>query len=75
MALGAPVLLAINIWACTATIDFAKVDAWRRMWNDLDVATASWVDAIQGPTPVKVTGLESDAVARTSWKRNDAQSC
>jgi hypothetical protein len=64
LALAGPVLLAVNTWAYCATVDFTLVDPWRRLWNDLALATASWVDATYGQMPAEVTGPEADSAAR-----------
>ncbi len=63
-AVAGPLLLAVNIWIGSATVDFTKVPSWRRLWNDLALATASWVEATQGPASEYVTGPRADDVAR-----------
>lgn len=64
LAIFGPALLAVHTWAYSATIDFSRVDAWRRLWSDLAQATTAWVEATHGPITAAVTGPEADAVAR-----------
>jgi hypothetical protein len=59
-----PALLGLHTWAYCATVDFSRVDTWRRLWSDLAQATSVWVQASYGPTPAAVTGEEADVVAR-----------
>jgi hypothetical protein len=64
LALLGPALLAFHTWVFCATVDFTKMVAWRRLWTDLAVATANWVEATQGPASETVRGREADQLAR-----------
>lgn len=59
-----PALIALHTWAYCTTIDFTRVDAWRRLWSDLAQASSAWVETTYGPTPDAVSGEKADEVAR-----------
>jgi len=59
-----PALIALHTWAYCATVDFTRVDAWRRLWSDLAQATSIWVNVTYGPAPAAVTGTDADTLAR-----------
>ncbi len=64
LALFGPTLLAFSTWVSCSSVDFAGMDAWRRLWKDLALATADWVKATHGPTPAMVTGAAADRMTR-----------
>jgi hypothetical protein len=64
IAAGGPILLAAHTLAFSASVDFAGLDAWRRLWTDLAVATTGWVEAVYGPAPGLVTARGDAADAR-----------
>lgn len=64
LAVFGPMLLAIHTWAYCSTVDFSRLDTWRRLWSDLAQATTAWVDATYGAMPAEVTGPQADDVAR-----------
>lgn len=49
LATAGPVLLAAHTVAVLGTFDLSGVLAWRRLWSDLALATASWIDFSHGP--------------------------
>jgi hypothetical protein len=64
LALGGPALLAAHTLAYSAGVEFAGLEAWRRLWSDLAIATASWVDAAYGPAPQRVVARGDEAEDR-----------
>ena len=64
LALAGPALLAGHTLAHSADLDLAGLDAWRRLWSDLALATAAWVDATHGPAPQRVVARGDEAEAR-----------
>jgi len=60
-----PALLFIHTFAYCSTIDFSRVDAWRRLWSDLAQACSGWVEVTYGKaTPAAVSGPDADVVVR-----------
>jgi hypothetical protein len=55
IALLGPLLLFAHTSAATASTDFTELGSWRRLWSDLAVATAAWIDHAHGPAPERVT--------------------
>jgi len=64
LALLGPALVGIHTWAYCSTIDFTQVDAWRRLWSDLAIATADYVNATEGPIQPEITGDRAEVEAR-----------
>lgn len=67
LALGGPLLLAAHTLAYSAGVELAGLDAWRRVWSDLAIAIANWVDVTYGLAPGRVVarGDAAEARART----------
>ena len=55
VALVGPALLLAHTWAFSASVNFADLDSWRRLWSDLAVATATFIDSAYGPAPERVS--------------------
>ena len=64
LALAGPALLAGHTLAHSAGLDLAGLEAWRRLWSDLALATAAWVDAAYGAAPQRVVARGDEAEAR-----------
>jgi hypothetical protein len=64
VALAGPLLLAVHTGVFCRTVDFAELDAWRRLWSDLAQASGDWVEREYGPAPVQATGDAADTLAR-----------
>jgi hypothetical protein len=59
-----PALLGLHTWVYSSTVDFTRVDAWRRLWSDLAQACSGWVQATYGPSSPALNGPQADIVAR-----------
>jgi hypothetical protein len=71
IALLGPLLLFAHTYAATASADFTELGSWRRLWSDLAVATAAWIDHAHGPAPDRVVarGEAADMEVRRALLR------
>ena len=70
IALAGPLLLFAHTYAASVSVDFAGLDSWRRLWSDLAVATAAWIDHAYGPAErVVARGEAADAEMRRALLR------